>query len=193
MDDVTEPRHIRDVRALASLTHPARQRLLDVLELDGPATASMLAERTDQAVGNVSHHLRVLAEAELIELAPELARDRRERWWRLTSRDIRWARGDFEQDAPSEAVAQAAASLLLDRQLGYVRRWLGERDRYDDAWREGCAVATERWVRVTPDEARQLADDLTQVLNRWSARDIPDDGQRRESLLAFAHTVPAEP
>lgn len=188
-----EPRRITDVRALAALTHPVRQRLMDVLQLDGPATASALAERTGQAVGNVSHHLRVLAEAELIELAPELARDRRERWWRLTSAHVRWARDDFEQDASSEAVAHAAASLLLDRQLGHVRRWLSERDRYDDAWRDGCAVTAERWFRVTPDEARQLADDLTQVLNRWSARQIPDDGQRRESLLAFAHTVPAEP
>src|SRR5689334_24399850 len=51
---------------------------------------SSLAERTDQHVGNVSHHIRALAEVGLVEEAPELAKDRRERWWRLVARSLRW-------------------------------------------------------------------------------------------------------
>ncbi len=45
---------------LAAMTHPLRRRLLTLLKVDGPAMASTLAERTGQAVGNISHHLRVL-------------------------------------------------------------------------------------------------------------------------------------
>jgi DNA-binding transcriptional ArsR family regulator len=66
------------------MTHPLRRRLLSLLKLDGPSTASVLAQRTGQAVGNISHHLHALAAADLIEEVPELARDRRERWWRRT-------------------------------------------------------------------------------------------------------------
>jgi DNA-binding transcriptional ArsR family regulator len=59
---------------------------------------SSLAATTGQAIGNVSHHLRVLGDCGLIEEAPELARDRRERWWRLVSRGVLWSSGDFRQD-----------------------------------------------------------------------------------------------
>ncbi|WP_344937626.1 ArsR/SmtB family transcription factor, partial [Sphaerisporangium flaviroseum] len=88
-------RKITDSRVLAALAHPLRRRLMDVLKVYGPSTASMLADRTGQAVANVSHHLRVLGASELIEEAPELARDRRERWWRLVSAGVRWTTADF--------------------------------------------------------------------------------------------------
>ena len=78
-------RTLRDAAPLAALAHPFRARMMDALKVDGPSTASMLAARTGQAVGNASHHLKVLAAAGLVEEAPELARDRRERWWRLVS------------------------------------------------------------------------------------------------------------
>src|ERR1700760_2669893 len=104
-------RQITDSRVLAAMSHPLRRRLLDALALDGPATASALAQATDQAVGNISHHLKVLAGAGLIAEAPELARDRRERWWRPTSRSFSWSSDDFMGDPAEEAVAAAAPSL----------------------------------------------------------------------------------
>ncbi|MFY1698419.1 ArsR/SmtB family transcription factor [Solwaraspora sp. WMMA2101] len=191
--DSYSTRQIKDVQALAALTHPVRQRLLDLLKLDGPATASTLSEATGQAVGNVSHHLRVLATAELIEEAPELAKNRRERWWRLATADVRWSRGDFAGDASSEAVAHAAGALMVDRQMAFLRQWLIDRDRYDAAWHEGCAVSAETWLRLTANETRQLAEELTEVLTRWADRKVPDDGRKREPVLAFAHTVPVTP
>src|SRR5215211_4033370 len=101
-------RKITDSAVLAALAHPLRRRLMDVLKVDGPSTASLLAERTDQAVANVSHHLKVLAGCELVVEAPELARDRRERWWRLASPGVRWSSADFDDDPASQAVASAA-------------------------------------------------------------------------------------
>ncbi|WP_328952625.1 winged helix-turn-helix domain-containing protein [Kitasatospora purpeofusca] len=186
-------RQISDSRVLAAFTHPVRRRLLDVLKVDGAATVGLLAERTGQAVGNVSHHLKVLAGAGLVEEAPELARDRRERWWRPTSASLRWARADFEDDPVAEAVADAAGSLQLERQAGLVRSWFATRQEYSPEWRENCAVATETWLRLTPEEARELAADLVAVLERWAARPVPEDGRERESVFAFAHSVPARP
>ena len=77
-----ESLHVTEPDVLRAVAHPLRRRLLDVLRVDGPQTASLLAEHTGEAVGNVSHHVRVLQRAGLVEAAPELARDRRERWWR---------------------------------------------------------------------------------------------------------------
>jgi DNA polymerase-1 len=96
---------------------PLRRRLLSLLKVEGPASVGMLADRTGQAVGNVSHHLRVLAQAGLIEEAPELARDRRERWWRRTANRLTWSSADFDGD--QSAVARRR---VLDRQLAAPRQ-----------------------------------------------------------------------
>src|SRR4029453_1967056 len=89
---------LTDAKALAAMANPFRSRILDALAVDGPSTASALAQRTGQAVGSASHHLKVLAEAGLVVEAPELARDRRERWWRLVAPSTRWSRAEFATD-----------------------------------------------------------------------------------------------
>jgi DNA-binding transcriptional ArsR family regulator len=58
-------RTITDSRVLAAMAHPLRRRLLDALKVDGPSTASMLANWTGQGIGNISHHMKVLANAAL--------------------------------------------------------------------------------------------------------------------------------
>ncbi|MEZ0109966.1 DNA-binding transcriptional ArsR family regulator [Catenulispora sp. EB89] len=161
--------------------------------VDGPATVGMLAERTDEAVGNVSHHVRVLAEARLVEDVPELARDRRERWWRQTSAEMRWARADFEGSPADAAVADAAGSLMLDRHVAAARSWPARRAGYPEQWREDCAVSAEAWLRLSPDEAREFGAQLIALFDAWSHRPVPDDGQEREPVLAFGHVVPAAP
>ena len=90
---------ITDAKALAAMANPFRSRILDALAVDGPSTASVLAQRTGQATGSASHHLKVLAAADLVVEAPELARDRRERWWRLVAPGTRWSRAEFATDA----------------------------------------------------------------------------------------------
>jgi DNA-binding transcriptional ArsR family regulator len=187
------PRQITDLRALSALSHPLRRRMMDVLKLDGPATASRLAERTGQAVGNISHHLKVLAGADLVEEVPELARDRRERWWRLTSDSVRWSSRDFADDTAAAAVAAAALSLNLDRHLSLVRESMAAAEHPDrNEWQEN-AFAVDRWLRLTPDELGQVSREVIELFDRWSRRETPDDGRRREPVFVFAHGVPAQP
>lgn len=184
---------VTDRHALAALAHPLRQRLIDLLTLDGPATVGTLAERTGQAAGNISHHLRVLATGGFIEEAPELASDRRQRWWRLTAAQIRWARTTFQSDPTASVVADAVGSLYQQRQLDIIRSWLTNRETYPQAWQDGCSVAADAWLRLTPDEARELSGQLTALLDEWASRAIPDDGQARESVFVCANVVPARP
>ncbi|WP_214413729.1 ArsR/SmtB family transcription factor [Sphaerisporangium fuscum] len=185
-------RQITDSKVLAALAHPLRRRLMDALKVDGPSTASMLAERTGQAVANVSHHLRVLGAGELIEEAPELARDRRERWWRLTSTQVRWATSDFGDDPASAAIASAAESLNLDHHVNLVRAWYAADEEERAAWR-GAPFATSDWLRLTPDELAQLERQVLAIVQQWSDREVPDDGQRRDPVFFFAFGVPGRP
>jgi DNA-binding transcriptional ArsR family regulator len=185
-------RQVTDSRVLAALAHPLRRRLMDVLKVDGPATVSMLAERTGQAVANVSHHLRVLGAAKLVEEAPELARDRRERWWRLVSAGVRWSTADFGADPAALAVANAAESLNLDRHAGLVRAWYAASEADREAWGD-AAFSTDKWLRLTPAELAELAGQITDLLASWGRREVPDDGQRRDPVFLFAYGVPAQP
>jgi DNA-binding transcriptional ArsR family regulator len=173
------------------MANPFRARMMDALKVDGPSTASHLAQRTGQAVGSASHHLKVLAEARLVEEAPELARDRRERWWRLVDTGTRWSRADFADDTAAVTAAYAAEALALQRQFERTRDWNANAASAPE-W-DAVAFATQNWMRLSPDELQQVADEMVDVLMRWSQREVPDDGVDRESVFVFARGFPAQP
>jgi DNA-binding transcriptional ArsR family regulator len=190
VDDPT--RQIADSQVLAAMAHPLRRRLMDVLKVHGPATASLLAGRTDQAVANVSHHVRVLQSSGLIEEVPELARDKRERWWRLVSASLRWSSEDFAQDPASAAIAAAAESLNLDHHAGLVRGWFAVDEEHRAGWQD-AAFSTDKWLHLTPAELAELSHQVIDLLESWATRDVPDDGQQRDPVFVFAYGVPAQP
>jgi DNA-binding transcriptional ArsR family regulator len=182
------------IEQVAASGHPVRRRLLELLGVDGPATASRLAEETGELVGNVSHHLKMLARAGLVEEAPELAKDRRERWWRRVPVGLSWSLADVRGDPVGEAVAIAAEHVNLDHHVAAVRGWLVARDstdRYDESW-TAAAFATDTWVRATPDELEELGGTIDALLSEFRAAH-QDDAPGRESCYVFAHGVPRRP
>ncbi|MEU9833579.1 helix-turn-helix domain-containing protein [Streptosporangium sp. NPDC048047] len=187
-DEVHEVREVRDSKVLAAMSHPLRRRLLDILRVDGPSTVSVLAGRTGQAVGNISHHLKVLAAGELVEEVPELARDRRERWWRRSPGVLSWSSADF----PDDPVAAAAESLVLERQTALVRQWFAERENYPEPWRR-AAFTTDHWARLSVAELAELEEKVFALLSSLADREIPDDGQERELVFLSVRAVPGQP
>lgn len=187
-----EVRQVTDSRVLAALAHPLRRRLMDVLKVHGPATASAIAGRTGQTVANVSHHLRVLNSSGLVEEAPELARDRRERWWRLVSPSLRWSSSDFADDPAAAAIAEAAQSLNLDHHAGLVRAWLATAESDRAHWVD-AAFSTDKWLHLTPGELSELSKEVIDLADRWASREIPADGHQRDPVFLFAYGVPGQP
>jgi DNA-binding transcriptional ArsR family regulator len=177
---------IKDAAVLKAIAHPLRRRLMDVLRVDGASMPSVLARSTGQAVANVSHHLRVLAEAGLIEEAPELARNRKEHWWRMVDKRLAWNPNDF----PGEpAVAEAAESLGLQRQVELVSTWLGSPASRTEPWTDS-AFSTDSWLRLSPAELAALAQEIQDVISRYEGRpDTPD----REPVFVFGRGFPARP
>jgi DNA-binding transcriptional ArsR family regulator len=182
------------VEQVAASGHPVRRRLLEVLGVDGPATASQLADRTGQLVGNVSHHLKMLARAGLVEEAPELAKDRRERWWRHVPLSLSWSLADVRGDPVGEAVAVAAEHENVELHLERVRGWMAARDgsgRYAEDWTR-AAFSTETWVRATPEELHGLGEAINALVVEFRAAH-QDRAPGRESCFVFAHGVPGTP
>ena len=192
MDDVSPARQVTDSGVLAAMAHPVRRRLLDVLKVFGPGTVTSLAELTGERVPNVSHHLKVLAAAELVAEAPELARDRRERWWRLVSPTLRWSSQDFQDDPAGAAIAQAALSLTLDRHVGAVRAWYAADEERRHRWAD-AGFSTDKWLHLSPDELAELSGQVIALFDRWATRVVPDDGVQRDPVFVFTYGVPAQP
>ncbi len=191
-------RTLSGAAALNALANPVRTRVMDVLRIDGPATASMLADRIGQAIGSVSHHCKVLAEAGLIVEAPELAKDRRERWWRPVTQGLRWSRDEFADDADAVTAALAAESLELTREYQAARDWLDDHEAAGP-W-TAAALATRWWLKLTPQELSELSAELHAVLRRWYERGRPGPDAEdaavdpaRETVLFFARAFPARP
>lgn len=184
-------RTLTDAKALSALANEARSRIMDALKVDGPSTASGLAMRVGLAVGSASHHLKILHEAGLVTEAPELAKDRRERWWQLADRGTRWSSADLADDPAAYGAAQQAQALQLSRQVDKARAWMTEAETVPE-W-EDAAFATQSWLNVSPEELAQVAQEIVEVLSRWGSRAVPADGAEREAVLVFARGFPSQP
>jgi hypothetical protein len=175
---------------IAALHHPLRRRLIDLLGVDGPATASKLADATGELVGNISHHLKVLAAAGLIEEAPELAKNRRERWWRAATASYSWSFADVAGDPAGELVAATAEEANLGHHTAKVREWFDRRPGYDEAWIR-AAFAIESWVTLTPERLTELGSRINDLIQEYV--ETPDSGPGAESAFVFSRGVPARP
>lgn len=180
---------------LLALHHPVRRRLNEVLLLHGPATVGQLAERLDLAVGSVSHHLKVLAAADLVQPAPELAADGRQSWWRADPAPMSWSVADYS--APIErATAESAELENAAYEARRVRTWYEQREQYSDEWAQ-ASFATNGWVIATADELDELGRRINDLIVEWAARRKPGTGDAAETgaepAFVFARGFRAEP
>jgi len=183
-------RRITETAVLSAMAHPFRARLIDALKVDGPSTASALSQRTGQAVGSVSHHLKVLAEVKVVEEVPELARDRRERWWRLVDAGWKWTSSDFADDPVAATAAAAAESAHFNRQVARTHEWLDTHEGTGD-WAD-AAFATQNWLHLTPDELHAMSVEIVELIQRWQDRPL-DDGAERQPVFVYSRGFPSQP
>jgi DNA-binding transcriptional ArsR family regulator len=196
---MTEPRRLTDPDVLKGLTHPLRRRLYRLLVELGPATVTRLIEHVDADPGQVSYHLRELAKRGFIAEAPELARDRRERWWRAVPGSVSWSTRDFS-DPAGQAVADTVQRLMVAEEYERLRAYQAVRETWGEEWVD-AATASNSTMRLTASELAEMCAELNAVLARWSdvgrgdpdvrAEDRPEDG--RENVFVFYHAFPATP
>lgn len=171
-----------DPRSLRALAHPLRTRLLAALRAEGPATATMLAQRLGESSGATSYHLRQLAGAGFIEDDPGRGNGR-ERWWRSAQRGTSWKTSAFLDDPVDREAAQFLERQQLQAHVRWLEQWQAEKTTADRAWLDAASSSDYR-LRLTPDTLRRLAAELHEVLERyWDAEDDSDDAERCQILL----------
>ncbi len=157
------PTRRMDARSLRGLAHPLRMRIFEVLGLDGPATATHLAERLGESTGTVSWHLRHLAEHGFIE--EETGRGtKRERWWRRVGVSNELNIADFRDDPDSHGALSVYLDELVRQYFHRVTTYLGE--EWDETWRSAGTVSDWRDLRLTCDQLAALNAELMAVIAR---------------------------
>jgi DNA-binding transcriptional ArsR family regulator len=163
-DRVTAESTTPSPTALRALAHPVRMRMLGMLRLEGPATASGLAVRLGLNSGATSYHLRQLAEHGFVVDDPDRGNGR-ERWWRAahyTTHVPNEDDGDETTRDAHNAFLQAAA-VTYNRQ---IQQAVEEQSTLDAEWRRASDFSD--WsLRLTPDEAHSLIRELHAVMDRY--------------------------
>jgi DNA-binding transcriptional ArsR family regulator len=191
-----EDGHADDVRVLRAIAHPVRNRVLDELGATGPLRAADVAERIGIPANQASFHLRQLAKYGLVEEAPELARDGRDRVWRLVHEEGTKLRLDLLEKEPGNRAA-----------VGVFRRNLSERAKafVDLAFRGGQEQEQDTTVTVISDalaltkaEARAYSEELTALNERWRQQtqaeqtQAEQEGRRTYHVLQIVQPYPKQ-
>lgn len=190
MPDDSSPRPLRrttiDHRALRVLAHPLRARLLGLLRLDGPATATTLARRLDTNTGATSYHLRKLAEVGLVEESPGgVGRERR---WQAAHDLHSWTVSDFVGDPDAEAAREWLESEYFRQFLEYFQRWTEESPTWPLAWRDAAAMG-DMALELDPARLQALRRELFEVIERYRDDEGAVAGDRRR-VLVYVHAFP---
>ncbi|MFK4730921.1 helix-turn-helix domain-containing protein [Agromyces mediolanus] len=160
---------LHDLGRMRALANPARMRVLGALRLDGPATVGALSERLDEAPGSVSYHLQTLAKHGFVEEAPELARDRRERWWRAAHDYTSWDPLEFRDDPATRAGLDEFRRQVLDGYHRELLEALAAEPALETEWVE-AAESADAAAHLTAAELGELSAELAAVRDRWYRR-----------------------
>jgi len=181
---------LHDPRVLRAIAHPVRSRILTELDAHGPLRAADVAKLLDIPANSASFHLRQLAKFGMVEEDPEAARDKRDRVWRATRDDYDIDIGELEKSPGGKA-----ASAVFRRTKEAWTRHLVELAYGDDRTPGVHRSVSEQAVRLTKAEARQLTEELADLVQGWRDRTKSgkDDDRRTYHVLQIVQPLPNQP
>jgi DNA-binding transcriptional ArsR family regulator len=171
--------------ALRALAHPLRIRILDLLPIRGPLTASKLGEIVGESSGSTSYHLRQLAKHGLVREV-EGKGTARERWWERTPGGFSISSAGKDSPAgrqTAEAVNMEFLRLRNERVMAFTRAGQLADEETLESWLGSAAFVTvNKWA------TREQARAVVEAWERFSAEHL-DPLSRQEGEPG---TVPFE-
>jgi len=183
---------LTDPKALRAMAHPTRLELIGLLRRGGPLTATQAAERIGGSPASCSFHLRQLAKYGLVE---EAGGGRgRQRPWRATAISTEWP--VFGESEETRAAGEMLSRVVVERYFGQAVECLGRRRSEPGEWAAVSDIG-DRVLYATPEELRQLDDEISELLDRFLDR-LEDPakrppGARPVNLIQLVFPLPAEP
>ncbi len=176
------PRDLRDPRAMRALAHPLRMSLLSELRIRGPQSVGMLGELLDEAPGSVSYHVGKLAEFGFVEEAPELARDRRERWWRAVHASTSWSVSEDREDPERQLASGALRRFVAQRLLGTYEAYLDIEPTIEPEWVR-LSTTGDAFLHLNLDQMEELQTELDALFERWEAKAAPGEQDDTKTVI----------
>ncbi|GAB3713917.1 ArsR/SmtB family transcription factor [Nocardiopsis oceani] len=180
------PHKVTDLAALKALAHPRRQRIIDHLGRNGPATSARLARDLDLNTGATSYHLRELARHGFVVEAPEHAHGR-ERWWRAAHQDIRFPLRS-EQDEGMRAAMDAIEDIAYEYDIEQFRRAQREA-RGPGFWMDAFPYSRGQ-IRVNPEELLAFFEDYIALMQAYD-RPVEEASEDARVVLTRFLAFPA--
>lgn len=206
-DDSSAEHASRD--QLRAMAHPLRLELMERMGRRGTARAADLAADLGIPANSVSYHLRILARGGVIEEAPEAARDRRDRVWRLAQLSYYFGReeGTVSDDGTAAATEYSAASDAASLAVfDWMRTaWSAELARpkgRSPLSEEGSGNLFATTVRLTAAEMQEMNGAVSEILQNArvhhrdeSGADLPDpiDGDETHTYQVLWAAVGQQP
>jgi DNA-binding transcriptional ArsR family regulator len=170
------------------MSHPLRREMLRHLGEHGTASSTTLAEALGESTGTTSYHLRVLADAGVIEEVPGQTNGR-ERWWRTVSVDLR--EPDYDSLSPNDRAAlDEWRASQIPGELALVNRFVREA-RMHGPW----ARSSRAGGYYTAEDLDALFNDYIALLHKYghTAQDAPPGAQPIQLRMFYLPEAPAEP
>jgi DNA-binding transcriptional ArsR family regulator len=157
---------------LRALTHPTRLRMLGMLRVDGPATATSLAARLGINTGQTSYHLRQLAQHGFV-VDDEERGNGRERWWRAAHQStLTRTVSDVPQDQEAMDAYMQTVAVIYTQQLQAA---VEEAPLLPREWRDASTLS-DYHVHVTARHAEALTTQMHELfMNLHEAEDDDPD------------------
>jgi DNA-binding transcriptional ArsR family regulator len=177
---VPDPQLVNDPKVLRALAHPVRTRILDEIDASGPVRAADIARELGIPANQASFHLRQLAKYGLVEEAPEGGRDKRDRVWRAAAQAALTVNLSQLEGAPG---GKAAVQVFRQNKLAWARHLVDRTFATDHHEGSGVFTAADHALKLTDDEARQLRQEIDDLVDAWAERTRGRDPERRTYLL----------
>lgn len=176
---------------LKAYAHPLRRQMIRLFSRREHLRAADVAADLDVPANSASFHLRVLADAGLIEEAPEHARDRRDRVWK--SRRGSFNVGGPEHPVPDEALGTAMVRSVADDHQDMLSRVIAWTPEYlSGRATEVRAHFSQRMVRLTESEFEAVMERVQDVISEAVDAHDKDDPAGRSwqvDILAADDTI----
>lgn len=167
---------LHDPRVLRAIAHPVRTRILGEMSAGGPMRAADLARELGVPANQASFHLRQLAKYGLVEEAPDEARDRRDRVWRVTAASAVTVRLSELERVPG---GKAAVAVFRRSATSWAHHLVDRAFATDHEEGSGVFAVVDQTVRLTREEADQLRRELSDLVDGWVERTKGRDPERR--------------
>ena len=171
---------LTEVDELRALAHPVRLELFDLVRREGALAAEDAGSRLGLSADAAANHLRVLADAGLIE--QNAAGD-----WSTEARGIYF---EIPDEPEAQQAARELSSAMLVKYESLASEWARDTEpQLDVTWARAAGLFNAR-TELTPDELSRLQEDLERLLEPFTNRPAEDRPANAAPVRITAYFLP---